>query len=67
MKKRETVTTDELLDMVRRMVEKGETQADLSRKFGLSRGNMADMLAGRRSPGPIAHALGYTLKTFSKP
>jgi transcriptional regulator with XRE-family HTH domain len=65
--KLKTVTAEGIIEIANRFLAAEEiTQAEFARRIGISRSNLADMLAGRRSPWPIAQFFEYNLKTFSK-
>jgi transcriptional regulator with XRE-family HTH domain len=60
VKPKEEITQEEILEIVREMAKKWDTQKELADQLGISNAYMSDILAGIRPvSGAIARRLGY--------
>jgi plasmid maintenance system antidote protein VapI len=59
-KPKEEITQEEILDIIKQMAKKWDTQKELAEQLGISNAYMSDILAGIRpvSDG-VARRLGY--------
>lgn len=68
MKKRELIDQPALLALLRAEVQASGGQAGFARRADVSQAYVADLLAGKRSPGPkILRAMGLERVTMYRP